>query len=142
MSIDGRSVEDRLEELSLARTEQITLEAYDYLTVPYAEDVISSLSNSDLGTSAAGCTYICTGENKDVKSLVTNLLRTINYYKPLCVKEEEILPTLIEYNKDNLEDFKKKVVLYNCEAIFEKEHRTIGAICKEAGIEILDFIYV
>ena len=141
---DGGDVRTALEELGEKVQDSITIVDYQFLSPPISSEVISSLSINPIGTSAAAITYICKGDKEAAIDIMDNVMRNILNYKPICVKEDELLPSILEVEKqkEGFTTFISNNVLYNNIALFEKQKRTVGEILKEANIEVLDFIYV
>jgi elongation factor Ts len=165
---DGRTVREDLEQLTAKIGEPIIIEDYQYLIVPIVAECIATDEYNHLNKYAAGVSYTYKGKFEDTHKVIRKVLAHIIFAKPICVKEEDLLKSVIDKEKDfiiadftkdsknanksvellqkitegKINAFKKDVVLYMNEPTFDEKKRTIGAILKEANIEILDFIYV
>jgi translation elongation factor EF-Ts len=144
MHPDGKSVRDTLEDLSYTIGERLELIDFQVMKVPFVTEKFVTSTLNPVNKSAVGIFYTYKGDGIKAEAIVENIMRDILNYYPLCVKKEQLLPSIvkIEEEKGTLDKFITDKVLLNNKALFEKERRTIEEILKEAQIEVLDFIYI
>lgn len=144
MHPDGKSVRDTLEDLSYTIGERLELIDFQVMKVPFASEKFVTSTLNPISKSAVGIFYTYKEDGIKAEAVVENVMRDILSYHPLCIKKEQLLPSIvkIEEKKGTLDKFLTDKVLLNNKALFEKEQRSIEEILKEAQIEILDFIYI